>query len=426
VSPSSGSGASQTFTFVYTDVNGASDLASAQALISTTITGFSSCYVWVTPGTGAVWLAGDAETWTASLPLGTAGTLQNSQCVVNVGSSSGALSGNTYTLNLAIAFQSGFSGAKNIYGLATSLAGVSSGWQTEGTWNAGQPVQAASVSPASGSGASHTFTFVYTDSKGASDLASAQALIGSSISGVSSCYVWVTPGTGAIWLAGDAETWPAAMTLGTAGMLQNSQCILNVGASSGALPGNTYTLNLALAFQNIYAGAKNVYGYASTQSGLNSGWQTVGTWTVPVDLTPQPVSVSPSSGSGASQTFTLVYTDGKGASDLASAQVIVNTGAIASSSCYVYVTPGTGAVWLAADNGSWPSQGVLGTTGTQQNSQCALNAGGSSGTLSGDTYTLHLAITFESGFAGSKNIFMYAAGSSGESGWQDMGSWTPH
>jgi hypothetical protein len=68
------------------------------------------------------------------MTLGTAGTLQNSQCAVNVGSSSGALSGNTYTLNLAITFQGGFTGAKNVYGLATSLGAVSSGWATVGTW----------------------------------------------------------------------------------------------------------------------------------------------------------------------------------------------------------------------------------------------------------------------------------------------------
>ncbi len=43
---------------------------------------------------------------------------------------------------------------------------------------------------------------------------------------------------------------------------------------------------------------------------------------------PQTVSVTPSSGSGSSQTFTLVYTDGPGAADLkASAQAIINASA---------------------------------------------------------------------------------------------------
>jgi hypothetical protein len=68
--------------------------------------------------------------------------------------------------------------------------------------------------------------------------------------------------------------------LGTTGTLQNSQCTLNVGASSATLSGNTYTLHLALTFQAGYAGAKSIFGYAGSQGGTNSGWQTMGTWTV--------------------------------------------------------------------------------------------------------------------------------------------------
>src|ERR1700679_4100436 len=50
-------------------------------------------------------------------------------------------------------------------------------------WTAGSGVQAphaVSVSPSSGSGPSQAFTFVYTDSSGASDLASAQAIVNAS------------------------------------------------------------------------------------------------------------------------------------------------------------------------------------------------------------------------------------------------------
>jgi hypothetical protein len=97
------------------------------------ITGVASCFMWVTPGTRAIWLASNTGTWPAPSTPGTAGTLQNSQCAVNVGSSSGVQSGNTYTLTLAIGFESGFTGATNIYGLATSLGGVSSAWATVGT-----------------------------------------------------------------------------------------------------------------------------------------------------------------------------------------------------------------------------------------------------------------------------------------------------
>jgi uncharacterized repeat protein (TIGR01451 family) len=581
VSPVSGNGTSEAFTFVYNDANGAGDLASAQVIVGASNSAASSCYVWVTPASGAVWLANDNGTWAASMTLGTAGTLQNSQCVVNVGSSSGTLSGNTYTLTLALSFQSGFSGAKNVYSYASSLTtGLSSGWQTVGTWTTGtvvsgptihavsvtpasgsggsqvftfqfsdssgasdlatvsalinsstavsmacqvtynranntlalltdagvspsgtltpgsgsqqnsqctltgsassvtvlgnvltlnlaigfqsgfagaknvygsaqssggvstglqtlgtwtvpvtsQAPQAVSVSPSSGSGAGQTFTFAYTDSNGASDLGSAQAIINASNSSVSSCYVWVTPGTGAIWLAADAGNWSAQQTLGAAGTLQNSQCAVNVGSSSGTLAGNTYTLNLAISFQSGFSGTKSIYSYATSLEGLTSGWQNLGTWT-PASGAPaiHAVSVSPSSGSGAIQTYTFVYTDSSGASDLGSAQALFSTSITGVSSCYVWVAPASGAVWLANDNGSWPAAMALGTTGTLQNSQCLVNVGSSSGVLSGNTYTLNLAITFQSGFTGAKNTYGLVTNPAGlSSGWQTLGTWTPH
>jgi trimeric autotransporter adhesin len=346
-----------------------------------------------------------------------------------VGSSSAALSGNTYTLNLAVTFQSGFSGAKNISGLATSMSGVSSAWQTLGTWTAtgsGTPtVRAASVGPSSGSGASQTFTFVYTDSSGVADLAEAQALISTGITSVSSCYVWVTPGTGAIWLASNTGSWLAPSTLGMAGTLQNSQCAINVGSSSAALSGSTYTLSLTITFQSGFSGAKNVYGLATSVGGVSTGWQTLGTWT-PTGPAIGAVSVSPLSGSGVSRTFTFVYTDSSGASDFASAQALINASITGVSSCYVWVTPGTGAIWLASNTGTWPTPSTLGTAGTLQNSQCAVNVGSSSGVLSGNTYTLTLSIGFESGFTGAKNIYGLATSVDGvSSGWATVGTWTP-
>jgi hypothetical protein len=37
---------------------------------------------------------------------------------------------------------------------------------------------------------------------------------------------------------------------------------------------------------------------------------------------------------------------------------------------------------------------------------------------------VNLPVTFTSAFTGTKNVFMFAAGSSLNSGWQDRGNWT--
>ena len=36
-----------------------------------------------------------------------------------------------------------------------------------------------------------------------------------------------------------------------------------------------------MTFQPSYAGAKNIYLYASDVSGASTGWQQLGVWTVP-------------------------------------------------------------------------------------------------------------------------------------------------
>ena len=142
-------------------------------------------------------------------------------------------------------------------------------------------LQAVSLSPSSGSGASQTFAFAFSDVNGASDLNSVQVIFNASFSAVSGCYVYVIPSNGAVYLGNNADSgFLTPLTLGVAGTLTNSQCSINIGASSGVMSGNTYTLNLAITFQAGFAGAKNVYGYAlQTTGSLNSGWQTLGTWT---------------------------------------------------------------------------------------------------------------------------------------------------
>ena len=66
--------------------------------------------------------------------LGVAGTLQNSQCSVNAGSSSATGSGNNLTVNLAITFTTAFVGTQTIYMRADDNGGLTSNWQSMGTW----------------------------------------------------------------------------------------------------------------------------------------------------------------------------------------------------------------------------------------------------------------------------------------------------
>jgi len=134
------------------------------------------------------------------------------------------------------------------------------------------------------------------------------------------------------------------------------------------------------------------------------------------------VSVLPSSGSGSAQTFTLAYSDSRGASNLISEWVWFSGG---TATCMVYHERATNRVYLLNDAGTaWTSK-MLGSGSILQGSSCAINLGSSSVSASGSGLTLNLAVAFTPTFSGEKTIRTFANAAGGlSSGWQDRGSWT--
>ncbi len=429
VTPSSGSGASQSFALQYSDSAGAGSLAWVWAWFSASIgSAAHSCVLYYQPSTNQVNLLNDAgSAWTGATPGATA-TLQNSQCSLNLATSSVTQNGNTLTLNLAMTFKPAFSGAQNVYLYASDVSGPNTGWEKRGTWTTSGVPSAVSASPNSGSTASETFALEYSDTAGASILQSLWVWFNASLTdSPNSCEMYYQPSTNQMGLLNDAGSAWTAGTVGAATTLQNSQCSLNLATTSVTPSGNTMTLNPAITFTSAYAGAKNIYMYAADVSGSNTGWLQRGSWTVPDAVgTPAAVSVTPSSGSTASQSFALQYSDTAGASNLQSVLVWFNP-MIGSSgnSCELYYQPSTNQVGLLNDASTAWTTATVGSATTLQNSQCSLNLAAASVAQSGNTMTVNLTITFTSAYAGAKNIYMYAADISGaNTGWLQRGSWT--
>ena len=111
VTPSSGSGSTQTFSFLYSDPNGFGDLPWAQMIFNATLSGASACYTHYDRASNAVLLLNDGATaWLGPVTLGTASSVQNSQCTVNAQTSSGSGVGNNLTVTLALTFKPAFVG----------------------------------------------------------------------------------------------------------------------------------------------------------------------------------------------------------------------------------------------------------------------------------------------------------------------------
>ena len=428
VTPSSGSGITQTFSFLYSDQKGYASITTLQTVINSSLSVSAGCYLLHYPGANVFYLADDAGTaWLGPGALGSAGSLQNSQCTVDVGSSSAVGSGMNLTVNLVLSFNPAFGGAKNVYMDAFDAWTVDSGWLQKGTWTvpAGPPTL-VSVTPSSGNGSSQTFSFVYSDQKGYASITTLQTVINSSLSASASCYLLHYPRANVFYVSNDAGTgWLGPVALGSAGSLQNSQCTVNTEGSSASGSGTNLTVNLVLSFKPAFGGAKNVYMDAVDGYTLDSGWQQKGAWTVPA-APPTFFSVTPNSGSGSSQTFSFLYSDQKGYASITTLQTIINSSLWASAGCYLLHYPGANVFYLSNDAGTaWLGPVALGQAGSLQNSQCTVNTGSSSASGSGTNLTVNLVLSFKPAFGGAKSVYMDAIdGYTVDSGWQQKGTWT--
>jgi hypothetical protein len=138
------------------------------------------------------------------------------------------------------------------------------------------------------------------------------------------------------------------------------------------------------------------------------------------------VSVSPGTGTGLTQKFTLVYSDPNGVSDVKNVSVLFNTSKAPSHACDILYSVAANRLYLYNDAGTTLSAGVApGSATSVSNSQCTLTGTGSSFSASGNDVTLKAALTFTGTFTGKKNVYLSAAGKTSSSGFVEKGTWTP-
>ncbi len=438
VNPVSGNGYSQTFTAVVSDADGRSDIAAAYFLVGTTLqTGAGSCFVQYHQPTNRLVLQNDAGTgWTSGVAPGGSGSVANSQCTLSAAGSSVVGEGDRLTLHLALTFAAAFGGTKALYLGAVDNGSLFSGWKTAGSWIVPaslppQPPSVISVSPASGSGNTQTFSAVVSDINGRFDIAAVYFLVGTTLqTGAGACFVQYHQPTNRLMLQNDAGTaWTAGVMPGDPGGVSNSQCALSAAASSIVGEGDKLTLTLSLTFAGGFGGTKTLYLGAVDNGSLFSGWKTAGTWTISSAL-PQPpaaVSVSPASGAGNTQVFTAVVSDPNGRLDIAAVYFLVGTTIqTAAGACFVQYHQPTNRLMLQNDAGTgWMASVTPGGSGIVSNTQCALSASGSTVASAGDTLTIKVALTFSAGFGGTKTLYLGAVDSGSLfSGWRIAGSWS--
>ena len=433
ITPSSGSGATGTFTAQYTDSLGAADLATVYLTFSTTSSATAStCTLAYSPATNQLSLRDDGGTVWQSEAIGS-GTLQNSQCAVDVAASSASSSGQTLSVAVAVAFTAAYAGARNIYSYATTTSGVDTGWRTVGSWtipgSSSMPaLSTISVTPSDGFGALQSFSAKFMAASGAASIANAYVKFNAVASGgLNTCMVRYESASGLLSLRDDAGIWQPGSAPGGPDVQRNTQCRLSLAGSSIAITGEALTLNVAMKFSPLYAGEKKVYLYATSTTGLNVGWREHGSWTVPSD--PGSVSngsIAPASGMGATQIFSARYYDAPNGERVAKAYVRFSLDLNSpANSCVLVYDRQTQRLSLRNDAGQWGEPFLVSAAGSPQNSQCLISLAQSSASISNSVLTLNVAVTFKPSYGGPKNTYLNAVGENGvATGWQQRGTWT--
>jgi hypothetical protein len=427
LSPVSGTALTQVFTMIYSDPNGLADLSGVVVLFNNSISLSNDCAVVYAPATNLMFLYNNTGSgFSTGITPGSAGSVSNSQCTLAGTGSSFSSSGDNLTLSVALTFAGTFAGQKNVYLYAAGKT-ANSGWVQKGTWtpsSAGPPM-VVSLAPSSGMGLTQTFAAQYSDPNGISDLSDVLVVFNTSVSVSNDCSVVYVPGSNLMYLYNNAGTgFSAGVTPGSSAQVSNSQCTLAGTGSSFSVSGNNLALNVALTFTGTFVGQKDVFLYAVGKT-ANSGWIQKGAWT-PSSTGPTVVSLTPSSGIGLTQTFTMGYSDSNGISDLTGVVVLFNNSVSVSSACAVVYVPATNVMYLYNNAGTGLSAGVMpGSSGSVSNSQCTLTGAGSSFGVSGNNLTLNVELTFTGTFLGQKNVYLYAVGKTQNSSWLQEGTWTP-
>lgn len=297
---------------------------------------------------------------------------------------------------------------------------------------------ATSVNPNGAQGSEQTFTFTFSDTGGASTLATVSALVAAGTSSMTySCEVTYNAAQNSLALLTDGGAPPnSTITPGSSGTAQNSQCILTGSGSTVTTSGNVLTLNLLLGFTQAYIGNKNLYGAAQDLTGSSSGWQNLGTYYIvgvptmyfdPDDpATDQTQTIPP----GTTLTPAIfAFWDGNDNANMQLMEIsfgvpATGSGAGPAGGCAVLYNMNTSTFYLADNNGNWQTG-----TGTLTNSQCSLNVASSTAATDENNYPYQFWVTpsvqFNSSYLGFYPIYALAEDQAGQSsGWNQMGTVT--
>jgi hypothetical protein len=245
------------FLFRFTHPAGFDNLDVVNVLINSALDGGGACYLAYSRAANVLYLVNDAgpDAGLSALVLGSNASVANSQCRVYGAESSALVTGNELSLTVRIEFLAAFAGYKAIFLAARDSNGGNSGWNTHGgvaipelpaVFPRSGPVEPAATNLFEGW---QRFSFQHDGS--VNNLGTLWVLMNSAVDARNACYVaYFVPGRLLFLLPDNGDAAQAtSIRISTPGVLENSQCRIDVRTSSAFINQGEVALSLNILFK---------------------------------------------------------------------------------------------------------------------------------------------------------------------------------
>jgi hypothetical protein len=287
--PTSSTAATQSFTLTTRDADGFADIQRVYFLLNNNTTiPTGGCHGVYDRASNAIYLYNDGlNALVGTLPIGSTGSIQNSQCRINGAGTAVTTSGTDVVLTMNVTRLGGYAtGTRNLYVWIIDNEANGTGWVQASAWTiAGtpQPPALAGATPTGATSATQTFTLTARDADGFADVQRIYFLINSDTTiGAGGCHGVYDRASNSVYLYNDSLIGLAgSVQVGSTGSAQNSQCRINGVGTSVTASGTDVVLNLNITRQGTFTtGAKNLYLWIVDNEGNGTGWQQASIWTL--------------------------------------------------------------------------------------------------------------------------------------------------
>ncbi len=424
-------------TSVYSDASGADDIRSVMLLVNSMVAGEKALYASYSSATNNLYLrSADNTTWLGPVQPGAPTVLDNGYARLDAARTTVGRSGTQLKMSWAVSLRAPMSGSvKSVYLQAEDYFGNLSTWKQLGTWLVNRPAVAGNVTEVGAvvpPGKTVAVNAAYSDPDGYGNIQSVQLLINKTLGGTGSVWVRYDRPDNKLYLrSGDNTKWLGPIVPGSSSSLDNGRAVL-VGANTRvSATGTTLKVSWGLKFNAAFSGERyNLYSVAVDRFGslTELPWLKKGTYGV--SAAPSAEALSPYSSVSRPDTnitVTSTLADPDGATDIATARLLVSTSLSQVKAVSLKYVASTNRLYLLDDAGTtWRGGLAPGATATVSNTYGTLRAATTTVSRSGTKLTIKWSLSFRTPYSGRRyNVYSLADDSLGvSSGYKLIGNWT--